>query len=96
MNRKDREKAIELGRELIKKADFDKRAFLEANTALLPEEAAKILGCRVRDLSAELPPSFFHKSRPKWIQADVIKHRDAKKRATEKQRLRNREMLQEA
>lgn len=61
-----------------------KKRFIEAETALSQTEAAMILGTRARDVQTIIKPSFVLNGRPKYRQADVIKHRDQLMKATDR------------
>lgn len=95
INETKRKKAIALGTLLLEQSAFDKREFLEMNTALSQTETASVLGIRPRDVQDFLTPSFYVNSRPKYIQRDVLALRDKWMKQAEELRKRNRQILQE-
>lgn len=73
-----------------------KQAFIESEAALNQQEAAAIIGCRARDLSDYMQPSYLVNGRPKYVAKDVIRVRDRMRKRTANMADRNLRMLQGA
>jgi hypothetical protein len=73
-----------------------KEKLLEDERALNQTEAATVLGCRPRDVSEYMQPSFYLGSKPKYIAREVLKVRDRMVAAAQRVKERNIRMVQNA
>lgn len=84
ISRKQRDRAIKIGRELGGQGKFDIKEYLDQHTAISQTKAAKMMDVRPRDVQKFLQPDYIVNSRPKYLKKSVTEWQEEQERKKER------------
>lgn len=84
ISRRQNDRIMKLARELMERGEFDKKAFLEENSALSQTQAGGVMGVRPADVQKFLTPDYIINKRPKYYIKSVREWQERQARLTRK------------